>query len=172
MVSMVRLGFGAALFALAVLSVSSIADAAEEKRFDDWMLRCAERAPPDAPRCIITQDIVSNETNLGIVSAAIYYRPGKNTPTLGFNLAPQAIKQKGMSLQIDDKPSMDMQIQGCNDKFCGVRVNFPDDVMKQFRTGKSGVVSFSVPPEKRIGAKISLKGFSAAMKVLEQRRDR
>lgn len=65
MVPSIRFSFGAALLALAALASAGPADAAEEKRFDDWKLQCADRAPEGFPKCIITQNVVSSETNLG-----------------------------------------------------------------------------------------------------------
>ena len=122
----VRFSFGAALIALAAFAAAGPAAAADEtKRFDDWELQCRDRAPEGFPKCIITQNVTAEESKLGLLSAAIYFRPGVNTPSLGFNLAPQAIKEAGMVLQIDTKPALELPIQSCNPNICVVRADTP-----------------------------------------------
>jgi invasion protein IalB len=162
---------GAALIALAAFAWASPA-AAAEKRFDDWEMQCADRPPEGAPKCIITQNVVSSESNLGVLSIAVYFRPGANTPSLAFNLAPQAIQNAGMVFQIDTKPALEMPIQSCNEKFCSVRATLRDQVLTMLRGGTRGIVGFKIPPDQRIAAQISLKGFSNAFKALEQRKGR
>ncbi|EWY36473.1 hypothetical protein N825_26860 [Skermanella stibiiresistens SB22] len=170
MVPTIRFSFGAALIALTAFAAINPAAAAEEKRFDDWKLQCADRPAPGVPKCLITQDVVSSETNLGLLSVAIYFRPGSDTPSLGFNLAPQAVKEAGMVLQIDSKPALEMPIQECNPNFCVVRAALRDQVLSMFRSGNRGVVGFQIPPDRRIAAQISFKGFSNAFKALDQRK--
>ncbi|WP_158045926.1 invasion associated locus B family protein [Skermanella pratensis] len=170
MVPKIRSRFGAALLALAAFAAAVPADAAEEKRFDDWKLQCADRAPEGLPKCIITQNVVSSDTNLGLLSVAVYFRPGADTPSLGFNLAPQAVKEAGMVLQIDARPALEMPIQECNPNFCVVRATLRDQVLTMFRNGTRGVVAFRIPPDQRIAAQISFRGFTNAFKALEQRK--
>ena len=134
MLSKVRLfSLGAALIAFAAFAAAGPAIAADEtKRFDDWELQCKDRAPEGFPKCIITQNVVAEDSKLGVLSAAIYFRPGVNTPSLGFNLAPQAIKEAGMVLQIDTKPALELPIQSCNPNVCVVRATLRD----QFRISR------------------------------------
>jgi invasion protein IalB len=169
--SCVRSSLGAALIALAAFAWGSPAVAAE-KRFDDWEMQCADHPPEGAPKCIITQNVVSSDTNLGVLSVAVYFRPGVDTPSLGFNLAPQAVQAAGMVLQIDTKPALELPIQACNEKFCLVRATLRDQVLAMLRGGTRGVVGFKIPPDQRVAAQISLKGFSNAFKALEQRKNR
>jgi invasion protein IalB len=169
----VRFSFGAALIALAAFAAAGPAAAADEtKRFDDWELQCRDRAPEGFPKCIITQNVVAEETKLGLLSAAIYFRPGANTPSLGFNLAPQAIKEAGMVLQIDTKPALELPIQSCNPNICVVRAALRDQVLNMLRSGTRGIVGFKIPPDQRIAAQLSLKGFGNAYKELEKRKGR
>jgi invasion protein IalB len=171
--SEVRFSFGAALIALAAFAAAGPAAAADEtKRFDDWELQCRDRAPEGFPKCIITQNVVAEETKLGLLSAAIYFRPGVNTPSLGFNLAPQAIKEAGMVLQIDTKPALELPIQSCNPNICVVRAALRDQVLNMLRSGTRGIVGFKIPPDQRVAAQLSLKGFGNAYKALEQRKGR
>src|SRR3954452_4328321 len=114
MLAKVRFSFGAALIALAAFAAAGPAAADEKKRYDDWELQCVDRAPEGGPKCIITQNVVAEESKLGLLSAAVYFRPGVNTPSLAFNLAPQAVKEAGMVLQIDTKPALELPIQNCN----------------------------------------------------------
>jgi invasion protein IalB len=166
----VRLGLGAALIAFTALTAGPAAAADETQRFDDWELQCRDRVPEGAPKCIITQNVVAEESKLGLLSAAIYFRPGVNTPSLGFNLAPQAIKESGMVLQIDTKPALEMPIQSCNPNVCLVRATLRDQVLNMFRSGNRAIVGFKIPPDQRIAAQLSLKGFGNAYKALEQRK--
>ena len=166
----VRLSFGAALIALATFAAAGSAAADETQRFDDWELQCKDRAPEGFPKCIITQNVVAEDSKLGLLSAAIYFRPGVNTPSLGFNLAPQAVKEAGMVLQIDIKSTRELPIQSCNPNICVVRAALRDQVLNMFRSGNRGIVGFKIPPDQRIAAQLSLKGFGNAYKALEQRK--
>jgi invasion protein IalB len=166
----VRLGLGAALIAFTALAANPAAAADETKRYDDWELQCRDRVPEGAPKCIITQNVVAEDSKLGLLSAAIYFRPGVNTPSLGFNLAPQAVKEAGMVLQIDTKPALELPIQSCNPNVCLVRATLRDQVLNMFRSGNRGIVGFKIPPDQRIAAQLSLKGFGNAYKALEQRK--
>jgi invasion protein IalB len=166
-----RFSFGAALMAIAAFAAAPAA-ADETKPFDDWELQCKDKVPDGFPKCIITQNVVAEESGLGVLSAAIYFRPGVTTPSLGFNLAPQAIKDAGMVLQIDTKPALELPIQSCNPNTCIVRAALRDQVLSMLRSGNRGLVGFKIPPDRRIAAQLSLKGFGNAYKALEQRKGR
>ena len=173
MLAKVRFSFGAALIALAAFAAAGPAVAADEtKRFEDWELQCKDRVPDGAPKCIITQNVVAEDSKLGVLSAAVYFRPGVATPSLGFNLAPQAVKDAGMVLQIDTKPALELPIQSCNPNNCIVRAALRDQVLSMLRSGNRGIVGFKIPPDQRVAAQLSLKGFGNAYKALEQRKGR
>jgi invasion protein IalB len=164
----VRSGLGAALMALTALAASPAA-ADETKRFDDWELQCKDRPPEGFPKCIITQDVVDEQSKLGVLSA-IYFRPGANTPSLGFNLPQQALKESGLVLQIDTKPALELPIQDCNPSICFVRAALRDQILNMLRSGNRVIVGFKVPPSQQVAAQLSLKGFGNAYKALEQRK--
>jgi invasion protein IalB len=166
----VRLSFGAALIALATFAAAGSAAADEKKRFDDWELQCKDRPPEGFPKCIITQNVVVEDSKLDLLSATVYFRPGVATPSLAFILAPQAVKEAGMVFQIDTKPAIDLPIQSCNPNNCIVRATLRDQVLNMLRSGNRGIVGFKIPPDQRIAAQLSLKGFGNAYKELEQRK--
>lgn len=168
----VRFSFGAALIALAAFAAAGPAAAADEtKRFDDWELQCRDRAPEGLPKCIITQNVTDEQSKMGLLSA-IYFRPGVNTPSLGFNLPPQAIKEAGIVLQIDTKPALELPIQACNPNNCFVRAALRDQVLNMLRSGNRAIVGFKIPPGQQGAAQLSLKGFGNAYKELEKRKGR
>src|SRR3954469_14408993 len=120
MLAKVRFRFGAALIALAAFAAAGPAGADEKKRFNDWELQCKDQVPDGFPKCIITQNVVMEESKLDLLSASVYFRPGVNTPSLAFILAPQAVKEAGMVLQIDSKPALELAILSCNPNNCFV----------------------------------------------------
>ncbi|HSK39020.1 MAG TPA: invasion associated locus B family protein [Arenibaculum sp.] len=162
---------GAALGLAAVLGAAVPASAqqeAEERRFGDWQLVCP--AGDAGARCFITQRQTATDTGLDLLGAAIFYLPGQSDPTIELRIAPQADPQQPIALQVDDARPLTIGIEQCNESYCATTGTLSAGLIAQFRAGNRALISFVAPPDgQRIAVPLSLQGFTAAMRALDER---
>lgn len=140
------------------------------QRFEDWQLVCPDRRPAQGSGCFITQRQVASDTGLDLLGAAIYFDSGKEEPTIELRVPPQVDRMEPLTFQVDENPRLLIDIETCNENYCATTGTVNADLMKQFRAGTQALVGFQVAETGQdVAVPLSLKGFTAAFRALEQR---
>lgn len=142
-----------------------------EQRFEDWKLACPDQRSSQETPCLISQRQVDPNTDLDILGAAVYFLPGRNDATILIQVPPQADSKKPLSLQVDRNPRLLIDIERCTENICATTGTMNADLLKQFRNGTQALVGFEVDEtDQAVAVPLSLKGFTAAYKALEDRK--
>ena len=144
-----------------------------QKNFQDWTLVCQKPEKADKDVCVLVQTLVSKDkdsdkerplmrvetviTNTG-ESGMIFALP------LGFFL-PQ-----GLSLQVDEGEAKRFPVEVCVPDGCRAALATNDDLLKALRSGSQAKLTFYANPQKPVTFPVSLKGFSAGYKALQDAR--
>lgn len=173
---LVRRGLAAALTLPLLATVAYAQGEAKkptQKTFQDWTLVCQKPEGADKEVCVLVQTLVSKDkesekerplmrvetviTQTG-ESGMIFALP------LGFFL-PQ-----GLSFQVDDGEAKRFAVEVCVPDGCRAALATDQDMIKALKSGKEGKLTFYASPQKPVSFPVSLKGFSAGYKALQDAR--
>jgi invasion protein IalB len=142
------------------------AGAAEEATsFQDWGLRC-----PTQGACVLSQRVFLEQAETPLLALAITPLGEKSALhallrlPLGVALAP------GVALQVDQGATQRWAYSHCDRDGCLAIQPFPEDLRAAFRAGREARVTFVSLDGKGVTVPVSLRGFSAGLKALEQGR--
>ena len=139
---------------------------AETQQFEDWTLRCVADPETQARTCRIVQNVVSNETGKQVVRFVVGRFGAERvlgaiiSVPLGVRLPP------GLALQVDDRPQWTFPFERCNPTSCQIRGVLEEALIHDLKAGLVGRVRFQDGNGQTAIIKVSLKGFTAALRAL------
>jgi invasion protein IalB len=145
----------------------------EEKQFVSWGLSCAVAQDPNgnaSKRCNISQIVSADpEGKKVVLGVTVDFLDARDVPTMRFRLTPEARKNAGIGIKIDDKPEMRLAIDQCSAKRCEAVGRLTSTVLKMWRTGKVAQLAFIESGGKQVLVPVSLAGFDPALAELRTR---
>jgi len=133
--------------------------------FDAWRVQC--NSPTGAPAaCQMFQNIIVKDSGEPVLRFFVGYQGESETP-IGVFVVPLGVHlPSGITLKIDDGQAYQLVIEVCLPNGCRVRFGFDQNFLDLFKRGNSGTVSFVGGNRQPLNVPISLKGFTAALKVI------
>jgi invasion protein IalB len=152
----------------AVAGAQAQAQAQDEQRFQDWLLRC-ETDPADVTvkQCFIAQGVTAGEERRRVMMVAVDYPPGRKAPIFTAVLPLGVDLRSGIELAIDGGTPKRLPFTICLADGCRSHVPLDGELLADFKRGLEGSITFRRPTDRR-GVKVpfSLKGFTAAVGAL------
>ena len=149
------------------LPLSASAAPKDGQTFQDWIIRCSERAETVAVEpCVMRQSVLPREGERPIMQIMVGIlkdnrRPGVIiTVPLGVRLPP------GLSLRIDQSEEIRMAYHRCVLRGCQSQLILTEQLEAVLKAGLQGEVTFRGGAGRSISVLFSLKGFTAALNSL------
>lgn len=164
-----------ALTLLAPLALAMPAAAQEtETRFSDWTMVCRDNNQSVRGGCILRQRLTPTGQEQDLLVVAVMLRPGSNAPTMAYRMPAAAIEGEKLTMTVDKGPTLSLPIDRCEGGFCAASAPLDDKVLPMLTNGNTALVTFPMKQEKsgktqRFGVKMSLLGFTAAVKALKDK---
>lgn len=156
------------LVVVVALAAPAAAQKNTQKRYGDWTVVCNDQPPAGAPKCFMVQEMIDLKTKLKVFGVGIFYVDGQADPKIQINTTNKADPSKPLSLQIDNGPTLTTNFDGCNENVCRVLGNLNADLLDKMRRGTKANFTFVIKEiDKRLQLVGSLKGFSSALKSLD-----
>jgi invasion protein IalB len=144
--------------------VSMVGKAEANKPPQLWFSRCNKASEDAKEYCEIYQRLVVKETNQRMVEFALGYPEGSQTARGVIILPLGIVLPKNLEVQIDDGELMKAQIHYCMRGGCFALLNLDDTTINMLKKGNEMTLAFYAMGGKRIAVKISLQGFTKALK--------
>jgi len=164
-VSILRSG----LMLILVLSLSLVSNAQAKpehgKKFKDWTIACEKLPSSGKEMCSVVQ-VLSSENKNVTIQIAITYPPGKTEPHALFKLPLGVSLRHGIEFSAG-KAKVALPYTVCMQQGCIVNGKLDKDMISAMKKASEGVIKFAAMPNKVVGAKVSLSGFTAALKSLK-----
>ncbi len=138
----------------------------ETQQFEDWTLRCLPAPAPQLRTCHISLQAFAQDSGKQVLQ----FRVGRFGPekVLGAVIfVPNGVRlPPGIGIQIGERAPRGFPFELCDPNNCQVRVLLEGDLLKNLKAGRAGNVRFQNAAGKKLVVKVSLKGFSAALRAL------
>lgn len=168
-------GYGiASLIVAASLSWSTpaTAAAANGKKFKDWQVRCEtykDKEKKNFDQCHIFQAWHHKTQKVLILHMAIAYPPANPARAVAVMTMPLGIYlPAGAKIRVDEGVSRNLAFERCEPVGCKAGFSVEGAILKEFKKGLDAYITFSDMRRKALTIKVSLRGFSAAMKALKR----
>ncbi len=149
----------------------TLAAAANGKKFKDWQVRCEtykDKAQKSFDQCHIFQAWHHKSQKVLILHMAVAYPPANPSRAVAVMTMPLGIYlPAGVKIRVDDGVSRDLVFERCEPVGCKAGFPVEDDVLNEFKKGLNAYVTFSDMRRKPLTIKVSLRGFSAAIRALK-----
>ncbi len=132
--------------------------ASKDRVFTDWKVIC-----PKNQGCRAAQSIVLKSSQAPILQLRIY--KGDN-PTALFSFPLGILLSTGWRYRIDNKKSVLLPFEICNDKGCHVGVPLTKELVRALKRGNKLYVTFLDANKNEVAPTISLSGFTKAFGAL------
>ncbi|MGE0718981.1 MAG: invasion associated locus B family protein [Alphaproteobacteria bacterium] len=145
--------------------------AAREVRYDDWRQTCETRQAGAAPTCFIEQRVSrDNEPERLLVAVAIGWFAPDGKPGMIVKLPPNAQREAGVIIQVDEKPIREVGIRGCGADNCTVVALVDDGLLTELRAGKRVTIAYARGEDGEVVAvPVSLRGISKGLAALRRK---
>jgi len=141
----------------------------EIDEYHDWVLRCDNSDSGGTSSCLLFERLLKKDTNQLVLQASVALPKGaKKSPILIFTLPLGIYLPDGASLQVDGSKGVSLQINRCLKQGCIAVLSIQDALLGQLKNGKTATVSVSQSEGKTINFALSLDGFKAGFKALEE----
>ncbi len=151
---------------LLIIPILLSAEPVDGQSHDNWTVRCEKQAEIES--CFIFQNLVLQDGGSRVLHVAIgYLFATRKVPAilvsmpLGISLPP------GASIRIDDQDPIKFQIERCESSGCRGGFKLKENMLMQFKEGKTAIVTFHDGHRKAIEVPISLSGFSDGLEALD-----
>jgi invasion protein IalB len=135
----------------------------EDRRIEDWVLRCLPAAESQPRTCRMVQSAVASEGGQRLLRVVVgRFGPERllgaiiSVP-IGVRLPP------GIGLRVDDRKPWRFPFERCSPSSCQVRALLHEELLQSLKAGLVGHVTFQDAAGQPITVDFSLKGFTAAL---------
>jgi len=137
--------------------------------FGLWSLSCPK---PDTQSCFIWQAVTVYPTGGQTVLGVSVRMDGRTaTPEMMLRFSPLSDPAAGVRLKVDDRPDYRLPVRLCDEKVCEARGRLRGPFLQQLRSGKFSQITF-VAADGQHTARLSLEGFTPALRALERTQTR
>ena len=159
-------GLAIAAISLPGTGGSARAQGMVKNTFGDWQMRCETPAGATAEQCALVQNVVAEDRpNVTLVIIVLKTADGKSR--LLRVVAPLGILlPSGLGLKIDQTDIGRAGFVRCLATGCVAEVVMEDNLLGQFRSGKTATFIVFQTPEEGIGIPVSLNGFGPGFEGL------
>jgi len=148
---------------LASISSAAAQETKTEKRFDDWVVNCAETG--EAKNCAMSQTLRDAKTKQVVLTVFVARsKDGKNVVTVRTPVG--VLLTAGLGLAIEGGPETTAQYRFCGPRACHAQFEVEGPVLDAFRQQATFTATFSRLDGQRLSVAGSLKGFSGAFDFL------
>lgn len=144
-----------------------------QKTFQDWTLVCQKPEGQTKDVCVLVQTLVSKEKDSDkerpLMRVETVITPNGESGMI-FALPLGFFLPQGLSFQVDEGEAKRFAVEVCVPDGCRAALATNDEMLKALRGGKEGKLTFYANPQKPITFPVSLKGFSAGYKALQDAR--
>ncbi|TNG02131.1 MAG: invasion associated locus B family protein [Gammaproteobacteria bacterium] len=156
-----------ALSLLLLLLTFSTQAAIDGQEYKDWKISCNKpQNQKDAKEsCHVFQNLVAKDGDRRVLHIAIGFVPKRKEPAailtlpLGISLPP------GIAIKVDENKARQITVEACFPSGCQAGFPVDDELLQQFKAGKTLHVIFSDLNRQLISVPVSLSGFSAGIKA-------
>jgi invasion protein IalB len=145
--------------------ISAVAAGEEATSYQNWGLRC-----PEQGHCVLSQRVFLEDAKAPLVALA-FTRLGEPPSLHALLRVPLGVAlASGAALQVDQGAPQGWPFSHCDREGCLAIQPFSDEMKAAFRAGREARLTFVSLDGKGITVPVSLLGFSAGLKALEQGR--
>jgi len=138
------------------------------ERHQDWTVICDKPEGAAAERCSIVQALNQRESQKQVLRIEIGYL-GESTQLIGIVTVPLGVAlPAGLKMRIDEGKELPYQFGQCLPNGCIVGIQVSAELLAQLKAGTKAAVTFQDGMQRPITLPVSLKGFTAAYKVIKK----
>jgi invasion protein IalB len=176
-----RAAAGAAAAGIALVLVAATAAPGGAETFRDWELTCtdipttiAPGTDPSSPRaaaesvCYTYSATRNQNDNTVLAAVGVRLLGPEKTPTLMFQLIPGIDRQAGLRFAVDNGPTLEGDVRGCDEEKCIVLGQLTADLVQAMKAGSKMYLTFRLNGED-VPLEISLRGFTRSLAELQAR---
>ena len=148
---------------LSMLAVApSNAWSEEQLSYGPWRIECTSQLGKAEKYCNANQLVTDGkDASRVVLGVMVGYMPEHPSPHIIFRLTPDANRDKGAAVKIDDEQFFNVPINECDERVCEVRSFIPEVLLSQMREGEVLKFRFFVDDKQNIFP-VSLQGFNKA----------
>ncbi len=141
----------------------------KDPAFKDWRLHCETPKGADKQVCYLYETLAIKDRG-PVLNVAIGYAKNQKVPVaifttpLGISLPP------GISLQVDEGEPVRFPVEICVNGGCKALLAVKDEILSTLKIGKEAKVTFHDAARRPVTLPVSLQGFTAGFKALEDAR--
>jgi invasion protein IalB len=181
-----QLGLAAALAAPLIVAPAFAKDEAKkpsEKTFQDWTMVCQKPEGAEKEVCVLVQQLVRKDKEGDtqgaqgaqggqklLMQIEVVAPPKGDQALMAFTLPLGVPLAQGLAIQIDDREPTRVPFQVCLPNGCQAVLPLKDDAIANLKGGKEGKVTLNERSQNPASLPVSLKGFSAGYKALQEAR--
>lgn len=133
-----------------------------------WSVECKPRAGSPENVCVASQLVTTGKAGKQVVLGVIVApAKGSDQPHIVFRISPDANRDAGAAVKIDEQEAFRVPISQCDTLVCEVRSLMPVALLAQMRTGKLLKFAFFIGKQ-QVTYPVSLEGFNAAFADLQK----
>jgi invasion protein IalB len=163
-----------ALLTLPALAAKEEAKKPTEKAFQDWTLVCQKPEGADKDLCVMVQQLVrkeqEGEAQQRVMLVEVGYAPKGNQAIMIFTLPLGIALPQGLSFQVDEGEARRFPVEICLRDGCRGALALADENVASLKGGTQGKLTFHDPARNPVTLPVSLKGFTAGFKALQDSR--
>ncbi len=138
------------------------------EQYKDWALRCGAKNTDEVTPCRLFQRLVLGESKQVVLQATVVMSGNNNdTPLIVFTVPLGLYLPFGVAVQIDNTEGFAIRIERCMPRGCTAILLLDDSMLTRFKAGNTAKITVREARDKDIDLNISLKGFSAGFKALQ-----
>lgn len=127
-----------------------------------WETTCTSSGRGTNPDCKIEQTIVVTKTQQRILSVLVRVPAESHTPAMMIHLPLGLFLPAGITLQLDQQMSLQLNVQTCDANGCYSGTPISENMLTAMKTGKHLTVSFQSLAKQTMSVPVPLVGFAEA----------
>ncbi len=158
------------LLATLMLALPSANAVESGETFKDWKAQCQEIKETGKESCFIFQNLTikTEEGSRQLLHLAVGYPPDKQEPMVIFTLPLGISLPPGVSLTVDKGEPIRLRLEYCVPQGCKALFRLDTQWLASFKAGSKAQVTVQDGARRAIGIPVSLNGFTAGLKALQQ----
>ncbi len=136
--------------------------------FKDWTTYCEKNEAQGTEQCFSVQNITLTETQQRLLNVAVGHQPQSGQPIVILTLPLGISLPPGVKVQVDKGEAFTFPVERCDSSGCIAVFPLQAGLLTALKRGSQAVVTFFDATRKGIGVPVSLSGFTAGYKALDE----
>jgi len=149
------------------VQVASAAPTAPAATAPAWSSRCSSAARQSAPECVMEQTAVLNQTGQVVTAISVRLPSAASEPVMMIQVPVGLFLPAGITLQVDERPPVQLTVQTCDLKGCYAGLQIPQDLLGVMKTGKKLAVTFQNLARQNMTVPMTLAQFAEAYQRIQ-----